>query len=318
MKLPVPFVQLPLSFDADVLAAEIIAIGESHWLPHPQGFAGNSMLPLIAVNGDPGNESFSGPMQPTPYLDRCPYLMQVMDAIGVTLGRTRLMRLSGHSEVTSHADQGYYWRERVRVHVPIITQPTVRFYCGDQMVNMAAGECWIFDTWRQHRVLNDNEHSRVHLVIDTVGGERFWGHIARGQAPGQPQPDWRPRRVSPDPAARPALDFESVNVPVVMTPWELREHIGFLLTEPVQPPPSPALQQSLLTFTRRWHALWSCHGERREGWPRYRAVLDESRAQAVACGAGEIRFRNMLPFLGALDACVFDAALADRGGPSEY
>lgn len=318
MKLPVPFIQLPLSFDAGALAAEINAVGEEHWLPHPQGFAGNSMLPLIAVDGDPGNEGFAGPMQPTPYLDRCTYLQQVMDAIGVTLGRTRLMRLSGHSEVTSHADQGYYWRERVRVHVPIVTQPTVRFYCGDQMVNMAAGECWIFDTWRQHRVLNDNEHSRVHLVIDTVGGERFWNHIAGGQAPGQPQPGWRPRHVAPDPAARPQLDFESVNVPQVMSPWEVREHIGFLLGELVQPPASPALQQSLLIFARRWHALWSCYGESREGWPRYRALLDQSRQEAAACGAGEIKFRNMLPFLAALDACVFGAALADRGGPSEY
>lgn len=318
MKLPVPFVQLPLSFDAALLAGEIAALGEQHWLPHPQGFAGNSMLPLVAVDGDPGNEGFAGAMRPTPYFADCPYLMQTMDAIGVTLGRTRLMRLSGHSEVTSHADQGYYWRERVRVHVPIVTQPTVQFHCGGAMVNMAAGECWIFDTWRQHKVLNDNEHSRVHLVIDTVGGERFWNHYARGQAPGQPIPGWQPSRIAPDPSLRPQLDFESVNVPAVMSPWELREHIGFMLTELAQQPLPPALSPTLLSFGRRWHALWSCHGENRDGWPRYRALLDQARAELVACGAGEIRFRNMLPLLAAMDACIFGAALADRGAPSEY
>jgi hypothetical protein len=245
--------------------------------------------------------------------------MQAMDSIGVTLGRTRLMRLSPHAKVTQHADKGYYWRERMRIHVPITTQPTVRFYCGDAMVNMAAGECWIFDTWRLHRVVNDDEHSRVHLVIDTVGGERFWNHVADGNVPDQPEPGWQPRFIAPDPAARPQLDFESTNSPVVMTPWEVREHIGFLLTEIARHPQAMPIQQSLLTFTRRWQALWACYGESREGWPRYRALLDQSRQHVIACGAGSVHIDNKLPLQVVLDAHVFEAALADGvSQQSEY
>ena len=74
MKLPAPFLQLPLAFDAAALANEIAALGESAWRPHPQGFAGNSMLPLVAVGGDPGNEAFAGAMAATPELQRCPGL----------------------------------------------------------------------------------------------------------------------------------------------------------------------------------------------------------------------------------------------------
>ena len=33
-------------------------------------------------------------MSPTEHLERSPYLMQVLDSIGATWGRTRLMRLS--------------------------------------------------------------------------------------------------------------------------------------------------------------------------------------------------------------------------------
>jgi hypothetical protein len=51
-----------------------------------------------------------------------------------------------------------------------VTQPTVRFTCGDAEVNMRAGECWIFDTWRMHNVVNDHALPRIHLVADTVGG----------------------------------------------------------------------------------------------------------------------------------------------------
>src|SRR5689334_15471592 len=144
MKLQAPFAQLPICFDADRLAAEVTGLGESGWRTHPMNYAGNDFLPLLSVYGDPRNETFEGPMRPTPYLEKCPYIVDVLTRLGASLGRTRLMRLSGHAEVTEHVDIHYYWREHMRVHVPIITQPTVTFYCGDQSVHMAPGECWIF------------------------------------------------------------------------------------------------------------------------------------------------------------------------------
>ena len=97
--------------------------------------------------------------------------MQVLETLGGTWGRSRLMRLSGDSEVTPHVDTDYYWRDHMRVHVPIVTQPTVRFRCGGEEVNMAAGECWVFDTWSLHSVHNDATQARIHLVADTVGGD---------------------------------------------------------------------------------------------------------------------------------------------------
>ena len=111
--------------------------------------------------------------------------------VGATVGRTRLMRLAGMAEVKRHVDQGYYWAERVRIHVPIVTQPTVRFECGGQVVNMAAGECWIFDTWRQHRV--DKRRHRIATWSSTrwaaAGSGTSWIAVAfPAQADGwQPQ-----------------------------------------------------------------------------------------------------------------------------------
>ena len=236
MKLQVPLIQLPLSFDAGVLKAEIDALGDAPWRPHPQGFPGNSMLPLVAVGGDPANEAFAGVMAPTPALQDCPYLAQVFASLGATVGRSRLMRLSGHAEVTRHADQGYYWAERV--HVPIETQPTVRFECGGAEINMAAGECWIFDTWRQHRVINDAVQSRVHLVVDTVGGGAFWDLVAQGRAHDQADEGWAPIRVGPGSAAT-GFTCEAVNVPVVMSPWELNAHLDLLFADVLPPRPSP-------------------------------------------------------------------------------
>ncbi|MEO7934771.1 MAG: sulfotransferase [Dokdonella sp.] len=310
MKLQVPFVQLPLCFDAPRMLAEIEQLGESVWRPHPQGYAGNSALPLIAVRGDPTSDSISGPMRPTPHLEACAYLRQVMDSIGAIWGRSRLMRLSGHAEVPRHADLAYYWRDRVRVHVPIKTQPTVRFQCADAEVNMAEGECWIFDTWSPHRVINANPAQRIHLVADTVGGERFWEHANGGRVPGHPVPGWYPRMVKADPDSKPELIYESENLGSVMTPWELREHLHFLLAEASPTPHMAAMHQLCGRFNATWLGLWAQYGTSEKGWPDYRVALHRF-ADDMQAMAEHLLLKNGMRFFIAFRAMVVQAALTE-------
>ncbi len=273
MKLPVPFIQLPLVFDAAALAAEVEALGELVWRDHPQKFPGNSMLPLLAAGGDPANESFVGEMAPTPELQRCPYLLQTIASLGAVAGRTRLMRLAGQAEVTPHVDQGYYWTDRVRVHVPIVTQPTVRFECGRETIHMAEGECWIFDTWREHRVVNDASRSRIHLVVDTVGGARFWELVAQGRRHDAPRDDWMTKRVLPNTEHAP-LDCERYNIPAVMSPWEIIYRLQGLLDEADQASPlTRDARQLSETFFRTWRSLWVQYADSGNGIAEYREAL---------------------------------------------
>lgn len=290
MKLHAPFIQLPLVFDAGDLEREIAQFPEQDWRPHPQGYAGNSMLPLIAVDGDPANEMFAGAMRPTAALSRCPKLQQVLASLGATVGRTRLMRLAGMAEVKRHVDQGYYWAERVRVHVPIVTQPTVRFECGDEAINMAAGECWIFDTWRQHRVLNDATASRVHLVVDTVGGAAFWDLVEQGRMPAAGGSGWQPQRV-PWRDGSSSFPLETRNIPRVMTPWELAKHMSFLFSEAL---PHPRLDEVAMRFERlhrQWAGLWAAYGDDPGTAGRFRDAFDRFVAD-VRPIAQDIALRN--------------------------
>lgn len=308
MKLPVPFIQLPLLFDAAVLAAEVDAIEESSWRPHPQGFAGNSMLPLVAVDGDPGNESFAGTMRPTEYLRRCPYLSQVFASIGATVGRSRLMRLAGQAEVKRHADQGYYWVERVRVHVPIVTQPTVRFECGGETINMAAGECWIFDTWRQHCVVNDATQSRVHLVLDTVGGARFWEMVGHGRPHNAPRAGWSPRRVEPVAGQVAEFACETVNVPTVMSPWELTSHFSLLFSDAQPHPNLQRVRAITQKFTWGWQELWFRHGDAPAGHEAFRKLLAGYVAE-VRPLAESMRLTNELNWYAAMQMMIVRPAV---------
>jgi hypothetical protein len=319
MKLQTRFIQLPVQFDAELLAREIATIAESDWLPHPAGYEGNDFLPLISANGDPHNETFEGPMRPTPFLSpQRPYLTEVLGSLGAVLGRTRLMRLSGHAEVSEHADVNYYWRERMRVHVPIITQATVSFHCGPEVVHMAAGECWVFDTWSLHRVINDQTHARVHLVADTVGGDGMLRLLSAGRTPSAPAPQgWTAHKIGPT-GKPPALEFESLNVPKVMSPWELREHINFLLGEALpRQPAAHDVGRVAMPFLHRWRALWSAYGEDEAAWPRYRALLNQFTRDLNAVRADKLLLVNEVDFLTTLQAMVLGVALSDKPGAQQ-
>ena len=54
MKLDTEFIKLPLAFDVERMRAEVEAVPESDWRPHPQGHPGNSALPLISPWGPKG------------------------------------------------------------------------------------------------------------------------------------------------------------------------------------------------------------------------------------------------------------------------
>lgn len=286
MRLDTEFVKLPLLFDAARLAEEVEALPETGWRPHPQGHPGNSALPLLAAGGDPGNDATKGPMRPTPHLARCPYLRQVLAAFGAVLGRTRLMRLDGNAEATPHSDTNYYWMQRVRIHVPVVTSPEVRFLCGDRAVHMAAGEAWIFDTWKTHNVLNPNPTRRIHLVADTVGSAAFWDLVTRGKAGAAP------RFVPFEPDREPALEFETVNQPAVMSPWE-QEVLLASFVEDLKTADGLAaeLRAELDRFRRDWRALWAAHGEAPEGWPAYQELLDKLQNR-LARFEGRLRLAN--------------------------
>ena len=56
MKLPKTFFKLPFRFDVERLKAETEQFAEGDWSPHPQGFAGNSSLILVSVDGEKNDD----------------------------------------------------------------------------------------------------------------------------------------------------------------------------------------------------------------------------------------------------------------------
>ncbi len=262
MKLERHFYRLPVHFDVEQLRAEVDALPADAWSRHPNEYEGNTAARLITVHGTQ-NDRVAGEMQATPALLASPYLQQVLASFGTVWSRSRLMRIEGRGSVPLHSDMNYHWFYRVRVHIPIVTRPEVRFFCADQDVHMAAGEAWIFDNWRQHKVLNPASDARIHLVADTTGTSAFWRLVGQGQTENFEQPNPGARLVAYDPSARPKLLIERFNVAPRMPPAEVERLAFDLLTDIVpadERPESKAaigrLGNLIVDFCHDWRSLW--------------------------------------------------------------
>lgn len=82
MRLSRPFFQLPVLFDSARLAAEVAALPEAAWAPHPDRLPGNTAVRLITVDSAE-TDIHHGQMLPTPWLKAMPYAQQVLAGFGV-------------------------------------------------------------------------------------------------------------------------------------------------------------------------------------------------------------------------------------------
>jgi len=306
VRLKQPLIKLPVRFRAETLAQEVRALPADAWVPHPQKFEGNEYVPLVTPAGLITNE-FAGPMGITPYLRQCPYLMEVMAGLDCVWGRSRLMGLGPGGAVPEHVDTNYYWRTHVRVHVPIITNPQVDFTCGGTTVQMAAGDCWVLDTFRSHEVENRGNEQRVHLVLDTVGGERLWDMVAAASQGGTPP---EPVLLEPGRLSGARLRIELHNYPLVMSPWEMREHFDELLSLADEEPPLEMVRQRLDRLVVGWTAAWAEFADSPTGLPGYRTLIAATMQDLNHIGGGgRIMLSNRRALYRVLKDFVFDNAV---------
>lgn len=275
MQLPKPFFKIPRRFDVTRLCQEVCAMPPEAWAPHPNGIAGNTSVRLISVEGGE-NDLVEGPMRETSHIKRAPYIRQLLASFNVPWSRTRLLRLAPGAGVPSHADINYHWFYRVRLHIPIVTRPEVRFHCDTTSVHMAAGEAWVFDNWRLHHVVNPTAFERIHLVADTAGNAAFWQLVGAGDLAAQ-----RSEMLPFCPEFEATLLSERSTMRPVMNPAELELLVGNLRGELIAATDSNdnrlrlARYHALLdAFVRDWRQCYVLNGEDSCGWKDFRYLRD--------------------------------------------
>lgn len=241
-------------------------------------------------------------MAPTEHLNNCPYIREIMTDLGAVWGRSRLMGLAPSADVPEHVDVGYYWRTHLRIHIPIVTTPKVLFTCDGTTVHMAAGECWAFDSFCLHNVRNAGADKRIHLVLDTVGGEKLWDLMTEAREGGDAL------KVDRGSVPVDALAYERNNAPEIMSAWEVRCHIDFLVGQTPEVASLEAVVARINKFASAWAALWAQYGVSQEGLPHYSRLIETVRNDLKRLGAERILLGNNVPLYRAIDELVFMVA----------
>jgi hypothetical protein len=91
-------------------------------------------------------------------------LMRLVE--GEQLGRCMITRLAPGKRIYPHEDQGAPAEYYDRYHVMLQNGPGSLFRCGNETVNMKAGECWWFENRREHEVVNNSCDDRITMIID--------------------------------------------------------------------------------------------------------------------------------------------------------
>ncbi|MGH3565758.1 MAG: aspartyl/asparaginyl beta-hydroxylase domain-containing protein [Pseudonocardia sp.] len=171
------------SFDADRLAQELAEVTGHRWAPQriqaPGGGVGAAtalewrVLPLRSPGGDPERTDPGGPgpvdFAATPWLERLPYLRQILDSIPAPLNAVRLMALGPGAACQPHRDPKYALaRGLMRLHIPLTTHPEAVLVLDGVEHCWTAGQLWYGDFSREHLVRNTGPATRVHTVIDAL------------------------------------------------------------------------------------------------------------------------------------------------------
>lgn len=178
MKLDTPFNILSLIPSEELLTFDWSTITEEDWnknqmLKMSPIFTELHAFPIIGFS----KEWWDDPKNYTPFpqneshpayqvvMNEVHKIEQLLDAKAIIVV---LDGLAPGTKIHRHYDKPNLYSFCHRVHVPIITDPNVKFFIDDNPYFFKAGEFFEFDNKRFHMVHNDSDIFRIHLVIDLL------------------------------------------------------------------------------------------------------------------------------------------------------
>jgi len=94
-------------------------------------------------------------------------ILECMYVVGCSrLGRVMIVNLKPGGVITSHIDEGLYAASYRRFHLPLVTNPNVRFTVGNVTRHLKEGLLYEILNKQLHSVINDSDEDRLHLIMD--------------------------------------------------------------------------------------------------------------------------------------------------------
>ena len=162
------FLRFADQIDLIRLRAEVAAISDGGWRS-PMHAIHSHTESLILRGGAAGETSDVGSVEgeDSPWLGSSPYMRHLLSEHG-PFGRAAsayCFRTAPFGKSSRHVDQGAFWQDTYRIHIPIITNAEALILVQGRALHLAAGHAWSFDNQAHHAVVNGAE-ARTHLLLD--------------------------------------------------------------------------------------------------------------------------------------------------------
>lgn len=119
-------------------------------------------------SGDDKGVVCDGIPEPTMLARRLPTTQRFLEGLALDFFMVRIARMEAASCLWEHRDYVELNgdRERLRLHVPIITNPAAAIHFSGWEVHMARGWLWKLDPTISHAASNSGSDARTHLILD--------------------------------------------------------------------------------------------------------------------------------------------------------
>jgi aspartyl/asparaginyl beta-hydroxylase len=171
----ITYARLDIPFDIQTVQNEVLSL-PAQWHAHFNSahYAGRWTAIALRSPGADGDRILPGAAEgveygDTPLLDKCPAIRALLARLQCPVMSVRLMNLEKGAIIKTHCDQDLAFEKgEVRLHFPVCTNEKVHFFANDALLKMKEGECWYVNVNLPHRVQNEGETDRIHLVVDLV------------------------------------------------------------------------------------------------------------------------------------------------------
>jgi len=165
---PIPGIKI----DSDRLQADFQRVQRDLW--KRQNRNKNSGWKGIALYSKSGNSDDLGwtnqlPVKKTSEGEQCAYICnELIPQFGAAWVRVAFYKLEAGTRIGEHRDlvQSSASLSIVRIHIPVITNEKVVMYLDRKPYHFPVGTAWYFDPTARHKVENNSDQDRIHLMVD--------------------------------------------------------------------------------------------------------------------------------------------------------
>lgn len=155
---------------------EVRALVGENWKEHYKlkDYNGNwNILSLRSPDGESDNIladlTYQDSFKDTSFMDKCLSIKAFIQSFNCEIKAVRLMNLTVGAIIKEHTDGDLAFEKgECRMHVPIFTNPNVKFIINGERVIMDEGTCWYINANLKHSVANNGATDRIHLVFDCI------------------------------------------------------------------------------------------------------------------------------------------------------